>query len=420
MVTDLSQQLFASNQYINLDQSEAKAWTQTAKHAESLTTFSAVNKKGLSSYKHVENLFVDFDRDRLLHHMLSTQGPSVASGDLNGDGLNDVVIGGAKNQPMHVLFATATNGYELQKQEVWNTDAASEDLDIALFDADNDDDLDIYVCSGGNEFSNTSFPLRDRLYLNNGDGQFTKSDQILPTQSLLSTSAVDAGDFDGDGDTDLFVGVRVMPFNYGLPCDGYILRNDGDGIFKDVTQELGPELLDIGMITDAKWIDLDNDTDLDLVVTGDWMPLSVFINNNGKFNNKTDEWNLSGTSGWWNKIHLEDLNGDGKKDLIAGNLGLNSRFRASADKPLKCYVNDFDANGSIEQIITGFYGDTSYPLVLRHDLVMQMPSLKKQYLLYADYKLQTIEDIFPADILNRSVVHQATDFKTSVFLNKGK
>src|SRR5690606_20600159 len=207
---------------------------------------------------------------------------------------------------------------------------------------------------------------------------FTKSSQILPTARFESTSCVRAADYDNDGDLDLFVGVRVQPFVYGLPVNGYILDNDGKGNFTEVTKRVAPELSEIGMITDAVWSDIDNDGDQDLLIVGEYMPVTIFVNQDGRLSKHTDQAGLADSHGWWNRIVPADLDGDGDTDFVLGNHGLNSRFKASTDKPVRMYVNDFDQNGTIEQIICRYEGDKSYPMVLRHDLVSQIPSLKKK------------------------------------------
>jgi enediyne biosynthesis protein E4 len=381
--------------------------------------FSMVEVDGLN-YVHRESDFVDFDRDKLLFHMISTEGPRVAVGDVNGDNLDDFYIGGAKNYPGRLFIQNADGSFTESKQSAFEEDKLSEDQSSIFFDADGDGTLDLYVCSGSNEFSTSSMALADRLYFNDGKGSFKKSKQILPTPVFESSSVVKAIDFDQDGDLDLFVGVRSHPFLYGMPMNGYILQNDGKGKFTNVTEQVAPDLIKIGMITDAVWADIDGDSDYDLIVVGDYMPIKVFFNEAGKFVLKTEISNLIKSNGWWNRVVAADLDQDGNIDLVLGNHGLNSRFKASESKPITMYVNDFDANGMVEQIICVYYDDTSYPMALRHDLMGQIPSLKKKYLKYESFKDQTIQDIFSKEQLARAAILEACQLQSGVLMNDGK
>ena len=299
-------------------------------------------------------------------------------------------------------------------------DKISEDIDCAMFDADQDGDLDLYVASGGNEFPLSSSALSDRLYINNGKGHFKKSAQILPAGKYESTSCVRAEDYDQDGVMELFVGIRLRPFAYGVPVNGYLLENDGKGHFTDVTARVAPGLKNIGMIRDMLWADVDGDGDKDMILAGDWMPLKIFVNDNGFFKEKKDAFAPEKTGGWWNCLAAGDLDKDGDVDFVAGNHGLNSRFHASPDKPVSMYVNDFDMNGSVEQIICVFEGDTSYPLALKHDLTRQLPGLLKKYKTYKMYKNQQITDVFTPEQLKSSLHLNAYLLETSLFLNDGK
>ena len=287
--------------------------------------FKALQKDELIPFTHEENTFVDFDRERLIHQMTSREGPKISVADVNGDGREDVFLGGAKDQA-GALFIQQPGGHFLPaNEEAFQADAKSEDTDCLFFDADGDGDMDLYVASGGSEFSSSSSALMDRLYLNDGRGSFSEARQILPARKFESTSCVDAADFDKDGDLDLFIGIRLKPFQYGVPVGGYIMENDGQGNFSDISTSVAPELATLGMITDAKWIDVDGDQDQDLIVVGDWMAITIFQNDGGTFVQSTGESGLANTRGFWNCLEVADLNQDNRPDLILGNHGLNSR-----------------------------------------------------------------------------------------------
>lgn len=408
-----------TNQTIILNHKDAISTSLKNNLSKPQQIFTEVTSDLNIDYNHIENLFVDFDRDRLIYHMISTEGPKISVADVNGDELDDFFVGGAANMPGKLFQQNQNGTFSQTNQKVLALDQGAEDLDCIFFDADNDLDLDLYVAHGGNEFVLQSTPLVDQLYLNDGSGTFSRSPQYLPTFKLESSSCVYPADYDADGDQDLFVGIRIKPGFYGTPVSGYLLNNDGTGMLRNLTNSVAPDLQNIGMITDAQWVDVDSDDDLDLVLVGEWMPITVLINENGKFSRSTKAFGSHHTEGWWSCLRSGDFDNDGDIDLVAGNHGLNSRFEASQDKPITLYLKDFDNNGTPEPIVTQYNGNEAYPLVLRHDLVMQLPSLKKKYPHYKDYKEQTIEDVFSKEQLESATVKKAFELRTSYLQNNG-
>jgi enediyne biosynthesis protein E4 len=369
---------------------------------------------------HTENDYSDFNKERLLYQMVSAEGARMARGDVNSDGRTDFYIGGARDQSGVLFLQNASGGFAPKNVAAFEKDKECEDVDALFFDADGDGDLDLYVVSGTNELSNASSGLRDRLYFNDGKGNFTAGTQLLPSGRFEHTSCVRASDFDGDGDLDLFVGVRMKSGLYGVPSGGYLLENDGKGFFINSTKKFAPELEKIGMITDAQWADVDGDGDADLVLVGEWMPVTIFENTGGKFRNATEKFGLKNTHGWWNTLQIADFDGDGALDFVVGNHGKNTRFKAFDGFPLTMYINDFDQNGMAEQVLCAFNTDTLYPFALRHDLVASLPYLKKRYLKYEDYQRQTINDIFNKNQIETSIMLQAGMLETGIFMNKNK
>lgn len=367
---------------------------------------------------HKENTFNDFNRFGLLFHMRSNEGPKVCVGDINKDGLEDFYICGAKESPGSLMVRNGKT-YLPTNIDLFEKEAMSEETDCIFFDADSDGDPDLYVTTGSLEFPSSSSALIDKLYINDGTGNFSRSDQILPSFTFESTSCVRPSDFDGDGDLDLFVGVRMKPFDFGLAPSSYLLVNDGSGIFTNATANLAPGLKGIGHVTDASWDDVDQDGDEDLIIVGEWMPVTVFFNQEGKLSSTDDANGLEHSNGWWNTLESADIDNDGDIDFVVGNHGLNSKFRGDVHHPVRMYVNDFDLSGSIDHIITTYQEHKAYPLVMKDDLVQQMPSLHSRVPTFDRYKNLTLDSLFDDAIINKSIVYEAKTMETSVIVNMG-
>ena len=369
-------------------------------------------------YTHIENNFVDFDRERLLFKMNSSEGPCLCAADFNQDGLDDIFIGSAKNQVSKIYYQIKKGEFK-EYSEPFENDLLSEDVNCVVDDFDGDGRIDLIVASGGSEFSNFSPELRDRLYLNNGYMNFQKLDNSFASiLTFESTSTISSDDIDNDGDKDLFVGTRLNPGSYGTQTKNFILINNGKGIFSDATsQYLGKDKI-MKMVTDSEFIDIDNDGKNELVVVGEWMPILVFKNLNNKFLNISDSLGLSKTNGLYNEVHCLDINNDGFNDIIIGNYGLNSMFKASVDKPLTLYVNDFDKNGRTEQILGMYYDDNLYPIVQLKDLWMQLPYLKKEYLKFENYKNKKMNELLDKSAMKNTKILEVYNLASLILQNE--
>ena len=382
--------------------------------------FADVSERVGIDFKHDENAFYDFHREPLIPHLLSAEGPALAVGDVDGDGLDDIYEGGAKWQAGRLFLQQRDGTFRpsASVDRVFQADRLSEDVDAVFFDANGDGRPDLYVVSGGNEFWGDDPALQDRLYVNDGRGRFHRDTLALPRLSE-SGSCVVPGDFNGDGHLDLFVGRRAVSRRYGMTPRSYLLENDGTGHFRDVTLEKAPGLAEAGMVTSAAWIDYDHDGRLDLIVTGEWMAVRVFHNENGRLVDRTREAGLAGTEGWWSSVTVADLNGDGRPDLVLGNLGLNSSLRASPAEPARMYVADFGHNGTLEQVLTVYQHGVSYPVAGRDELLRLIPRLRDRYPSYASFGAARVEDVFTAAELAQATVRDARVFASSVALNNG-
>ncbi len=360
---------------------------------------------------HKENQYNDFDHEILLHRMLSTEGPELITGDINGDDLTDFVLLGAHGDEDKVYISGTDGKYSRFPQGELSSASAFESTCGALFDHDGDGDLDLLIGSGGNEYQRGGEVFALRYYENDGKGNFKlATDQVPPV--VGNFSCIKTCDFDDDGDQDLFLGARTVPGNYGLPPRSFLLEND-NGQWTDATPEA---LAGMGMITDATWTDLDDDSDQDLIVVGDWMPVQIFKNNNGVINYLTP---VKDTKGWWSAIHAVDLDLDGDDDYVVGNWGHNSKFSASVSRPLTMYVNDFDQNGKTEFVINWYapLDDQAYPFATKMELTKQLPVLRKQALKYEEYAHQTYETFFPQEVRQNSLLLETETLATGVLWN---
>ncbi len=371
------------------------------------------------SFQHKKNSINDFKRQPLIVNPLSFSGPCMKKADVNGDGLEDVYVGGGSTQAGK-LFIQQKNSTFIQKNvTAFEIDHLGEDVNAAFFDANGDGALDLYVCSGGyGNFTPQDLSLQDRLYINDGKGNFTKKINALPVM-LTSTSCAKPADINGDGHIDLFVGGRVIPGRYPETPESYILINDGSGNFKNMVQDIAPQLQKAGMVTDAAWIDLNNDKVLDLIVVGEWMPITVFVNSAGKLLEKTSEYFDKTYSGWWNKLLVNDLNNDGKPDLVLGNMGLNTQCKASDQQPARLYYKDFDDNGSIDPVFTFYIQGESYPSVMRDELLEQMSMMRTRFPNYRSYADAKINKIFTEEELSGAYRLEANELKT-LYFERGK
>ncbi|RTE52371.1 hypothetical protein EHW67_19535 [Arenibacter aquaticus] len=381
--------------------------------------FTNITKASKINFSHKENDFNDFSEETLLPHRMSQLGPALAVADVNNDGLDDFFIGGAKDQASQLFFQDSEGKFRATTRP-FAKDSKHEDVGAIFFDADNDGDLDLYVISGGSEKTPNDQYYLDRLYVNDGEGKFLKSATALPNVVNSGLRAAVA-DYDQDGDLDLFVGGRVLPGSYGRLTKSYLLENQSaNGILKftDVTNSSIPEMIDHTMVTAATWHDFNGDNYPDLLVANEWGPIELFVNEGGILQNMTKDYGLDKNIGWWSSLTLEDIDDDGDMDIIAGNLGLNYKYKASFKAPFYMYINDFDDNKK-EDIVLGYQQDsTVYPVRGRQCSSEQMPFIKEKFKTYNDFGSATINEIY-GDKLKQGISYEATDFSTSILYNQG-
>jgi hypothetical protein len=365
-------------------------------------------------YLHKENKFVEFDREPLIPHMVSTEGPALSIGDINHDGREDVFIGSSKGEKSAIFLQEASGKFSKTSQPALENDSIYEDIDACLIDVNNDGYNDLVVASGGNEYYGNEEYLSPRVYINIGKSKFEKLPNAFD-KLYLTASSVAPYDFNGDGFVDLFIGGRAIPFQYGAVPRSYLLQNDGKGRFKDVTETFTQDLSEIGFVTQGLWVDMDKDGDKDLVISLEWGGIHAFINEQGKFTRRI----VTDKGGWWNFIVPCDINNDGNIDLIAGNLGLNSRLKASDKAPVRLYYNDFEGNGTKEQLLTYYVEGKEIPFANKSELEKQVPTLKKRFLYAADFARASVNKIFNTDKLKKADVFTANFFSNAVLINSG-
>ncbi len=365
--------------------------------------------------QHKENPFIEFNRESLIPHMTSSEGPALAVGDVNGDGLDDFYIGSSKRK-LSKVYVQQQNGTFIQRSsEVFRRDSISEEVSALLIDVDGDKDLDLVTANGGSEYSVTSEWNSPRVYSNDGKGSFSSVEGAFPNNVKLTASCIISNDINGDGYPDLFIGARAVSRSYGVLPSSYVLINDGKGKYMDKTEEYAPELTNYQFVKDAQWSDLNGDKELDLILALEWGAVEAFIRKGSKFERRK----LIDKHGWWNFVLPYDFDNDGDIDILAGNLGLNSRLKASEEQPIRMYYNDFDANGTKEQLLTYYIDDKEIPFANKHELETQLPYLKKDFLLAKDFAKASLNELIGKDNLSKAQLSYVDYFQNAILINNG-
>ncbi len=405
-----------ANQSITAKYSLSEAEQKSSSREVKLLTEKKSLKLGID-YKHQENEYDDFQEEILLPHQLSQNGPYITTADINNDKLDDLFIGGAANQSGVLYVQNSQGNFVKNKSQPWEKEKFSEDLGVLFFDIDQDGDNDLYIASGGNEFKQGNPLLQDRLYINDGNGQFQIKRNALP-KFYESTQCVKASDVDGDGDLDLFVGTRLIPGKYTFPATSYLLMNN-NGIFKKADEKVAPDLTKIGMVSDAVFSDIDMDGDDDLIIVGEWMTITVLKNEQGKFTDVSNDYGLDdSTRGIWWSITADDLDNDGDEDYVLGNLGKNNKFKATKEHPFKVYANDFDDNGTNDIVLAKFYKTDYVPVRGRECTSQQMPYVADKFKDYHSFASSKLIDILPEEKVEDAVIYQIESFESIILENK--
>ena len=410
--------VLAVNQTVEVSESDARPISvDESKHQS-----APIQEVRGFDFVHKEDDFIAFNVERLIPHMISTEGPKISTGDINGDKLEDFFVGGAAGQSGAIFIQDKRGAFRKTESGAVSEDSLAEDTGSALFDADGNGSLDLVVVGGGQQFSGEHRSLQPRLYLNDGHGNLRNATGNFP-KVFSNASCVKAGDADGDGDLDLFIGGRVEAGKYGIDPPSFILINNGRGVFSDETKTFlpgqGNNPRSLGMVSDASWIDVNKDGKLDLIVVGEWMPITILIQERGVLQDRTREYGLTNSNGWWNTLLIEDIDQDGDSDFLVGNLGFNSRLRASTTEPVSMFIGDIDNNGSLDPILTYYNHGKRYPFISRDQLVKQVPSLKRRFLKYADYENVTLEDIIPLAEQQKFIRKDAMTFASVYVENLG-
>lgn len=371
------------------------------------------------NHRHRENVFNDFDREPLMPYKLSTRGPALAVGDVNGDGLDDYYLGGAKGYSGQLFLQQNDGTFRELEIDDFQYDRASEDVDAVFFDATGNGLNDLYVVSGGNEYTGSSQELIDRLYINQGNGEFRKSTNSIP-ELAVNSSSVAVADFNGDGHLDLFTGGHSVPWRYGVGPQNMLLQNNGRGVFRNVISEVAPDLEVIGNVTAASWIENSENSLPGLIVVGEWMNVRYFENREGRLVDRSKEMGLTDLNGLWQSVHLADLDGNGTEDIILGNFGTNSRLQASEESPLELFVNDFNENGQTEPIITYSPDGQNRPFEQLDEILAQVPEVQDKIQSYRDYAEMNLEELFTASKLDSALHKEVNELRSLVLMDDGE